>query len=220
MGPANAFFLYPSSFPFLLPQSLWGRKSVALGGDSACNQRAGKSLSFGLNTPLSLSLSLSLLLHLLASKAIVCTGETSEKGPIAPLPILPVLFARSLFPVPRLGEIDRRGLCPGITHIPDLDQNTKHVFLSHPRHSDDHQRGGVQYQQHHWHFFVGHIESNISKCAIFPKLLALGQVFLKWILGQDPVFPLWILIKPLVYRVVKIKITMFLLHTERHKHFC
>ena len=59
MGPANAFFLYPSSFPFLLPQSLWGRKSVALGGDSACNQRAGKSLSFGLNTPLSPSLSLS-----------------------------------------------------------------------------------------------------------------------------------------------------------------
>ena len=218
MGPANAFFLYPSSFPFLLPQSLWGRKSVALGGDSACNQRAGKSLSFGLNTSLSLSLSASALARL---KSYCLYGRDFRKGAHrSPLPILPVLFARSLFPVPRLGEIDRRGLCPGITHIPDLDQNTKHVFLSHPRHSDDHQRGGVQYQQHHWHFFVGHIESNISKCAIFPKLLALSQVFLEWILGQDPVFPLWILIKPLVYRVVKIKITMFLLHTDRHKHFC
>ena len=138
MGPANAFFLYPSSFPFLLPQSLWGRKSVALGGDSACNQRAGKSLSFGLNTSLSLSLC---FCTCSPQKLLFVRERLPKRGPSLPLPILPVLFARSLFPVPRLGEIDRRGLCPGITHIPDLDQNTKHVFLSHPRHSDDHQRG-------------------------------------------------------------------------------
>ena len=131
-------FFTPQVFPFCCLR-VFGDEKVLPWGVTVHVINALASLSHLASTPLSLSLSL--LLHLLASKAIVCTGETSEKGPIAPLPILPVLFARSLFPVPRLGEIDRRGLCPGITHIPDLDQNTKHVFLSHPRHSDDHQRG-------------------------------------------------------------------------------
>ena len=196
MGPANAFFLYPSSFPFLLPQSLWGRKSVALGGDSACNQRAGKSLSFGLNTSLSLSPSASALARL---KSYCLYGRDFRKGAHRSPPNPPCFVCSFFVSCSPIGwDWQERALSRDHSH-PRSRPKHKTCFPLTPtsfRWPPTWQR--VQYQQHHWHFFVGHIESNISKCAIFPKLLALGQVFLKWILGQGPVFPLWILIKPLV----------------------
>ena len=110
-----------------------GPKSVALGGDSACNQGAGRSHSFGLNPPPSASA--------LAWKDIARLGMVGHcrskvlsprMGPFAPPPLL-VLLAPSLFPVVGLCDWQERALSEDHSHPilgRECDQNTKHVFLS------------------------------------------------------------------------------------------
>ena len=123
-----------------------GPKSVALGGDSACNQGAGRSHSFGLNPPPSAS---ALAWKDIARLGMVglCRSKvlTPKMGPFAPPPLL-VLLAPSLFPVVRLCDWQERALSEDHSHpIRASATKTQNMFSSHPRHLDDHQHGWVTY---------------------------------------------------------------------------
>ena len=185
MGPANAFFLYPSSFPFLLPQSLWGRKSVALGGDSACNQRAGKSLSFGLNTSLSLSLSASALARL---KSYCLYGRDFRKGAHRSPPNPPCFVCSFFVSCSPIGwDWQERALSRDHSH-PRSRPKHKTCFPLTPtsfrwpptRLSTIPATSLTLFCWPYWKQYF--------KMCHFSKT-ALGQVLLKWILGHNNYFP-------------------------------
>ena len=121
-------FFTPQVFPFCCLR-VFGDEKVLPWGVTVHVINALASLSHLASTPLSLSLSL--LLHLLASKAIVCTGETSEKGPIAP-PSQSSLFCLLVlcFLFPDWVRLTGEGFVQGSLTSP-ISTKTQNMFSSH-----------------------------------------------------------------------------------------